>query len=744
MSPSPQAGPMQATGLGYPWADVEARWQLAWRSQASFATPTLRPGEHGVHIFAAAPFTSGHAHMGHVRSYTIADAYARFMRATGEPLLFTMGFDAFGLPAELAAITAGVHPKVWVERCAAAMREQFDAMGFSFDWERTFISSEEDMYRWSQWLFLLLFEHDMVYQKDGRVDWCPSCKTVLARSQVQEGQCWRCSSEVTLAARRQWFLRASAYVAECSEQLAGLAGWDNNSLGSQTSVLGRVKGFELDASTLDGRTLCVFLLREDSVSNAAYIGISPGHPDLEQWLPDVWVKEAVDALRTGGWVRSDRKAEEVVFVETTLQAVVPGVPRMLPVVVAPYIESRYGPTAILGVPEEDPTAAVIAGVIADRGASTVRVGAQAAKLREAVRFSAADFPVSRQRGWGTPIPLVNCNHCGTVPVSREDLPVALPDDVRFTGTANPLADDANFLTCACPRCGGPAEREAETLDCHFDALWIWIPACVPQSLRSTEMFDHAQVQCWLPVQQIIWGLDGGAYILSQRTTAKMLRDAGYLEYVPEGEPFVRALMHGMVKHEGRKMSKHLGNVVDPSELMKRVGADTVRLAILYAAAPRNGTNWTEKDIDFCHRFLKRLWSYATDARLEITSSGVSPVDVTSPHRRRIAKWCDTATQKIGRDLRDLQMHRAVRNAMLLLDRIEDFEQRVGRGGLDELDQAAIRAALRLLAQLMAPLTPHIAEELWARLGGNGLISAAPWPEGLAVATGEARERETGA
>ncbi len=735
---------MRPADLDYPWAEVEMRWRQEWHDNGSFLTPILSPGEHGVHIFAAAPFTSGHAHMGHIRSYTIADAHARFIRATGAPVLFTLGFDAFGLPAELAAIEAGVQPKAWVERCAAAMREQFDAMGFSFDWERTFISSEEDMYRWSQWLFLLLLEHDMVYQKNGRVDWCPSCKTVLARSQVQQGRCWRCGSEVTLTARKQWFLRASAYAVDCSERLAGLTEWDNNSLGSQTAILGRVEGFELDASTLDGRTLPVFMLGRESLSSAAYIGISPCHPNLEQWLPDMRVKQAVDGLRTGGWVRTDRRAEDVAFVETTLQAVVPGVPRMLPVVVAPYIESRYGPTAILGVPEEDATAAAIPRAIPHRGASTVRVGAQEANLRDAVRFSAADFPISRQRGWGAPIPLVNCERCGTVPVAYEDLPVRLPDDLRFAGAANPLAENAAFLTCACPRCGGSAEREAETLDCHFDALWIWIPACVPPAVRSMKMFDHPQVRCWLPVQQIVWGLDGGAYILSQRTAAKMLRDAGYLQYVPEGEPFVRALMHGMVKHEGRKMSKHIGNVVDPSELVKRVGADTVRLAILYSAAPRNGTNWTEKDIDFCHRFLTRLWSYATDERFEQATPGADLIDLASPHRRRLVKWCDTATQKIGRDLRELQMHRAARNAMLLLDRIEDFQRRVRGDELNELyepDQAAIRAALRLLAQLIAPLTPHIAEELWARLGGEGLVSTAPWPTGLTVPAEDAREAE---
>jgi leucyl-tRNA synthetase len=716
--------------MRYEWKEVELRWQMAWRDSQVFATPDPPDDGKGISIFAAAPFTSGSAHMGHVRSYTIADAYARFRRAYGDPVLFSMGFDAFGLPAELGALGAGVQPLQWVEECSKTMRGQFDAMGFSFDWGRTFVSSDEDMYRWSQWLFVTLLEHDMIYEKDARVDWCESCHTVLARSQVEEGRCWRCSGVVTLVNRRQWFLRASKYFMENEKQLEGLLEWDKNSLGSQRAVLGRVDGIEIEARTVDERSITVFTPDVENVSAAAFVAISPSHCELDAWIADDSIAEELKKLRSGGWLRSDRKADEVVMIDTTFQVAVPGASHMLPVIISPYVDPRFGPTAILGVPDEDVTAEVIAQRLRAQTGSPMQIAKRPVQATKAVRFSAADFPISRQRGWGAPIPLVHCDQCGVVPVPVEQLPVELPKDLEFTGAGNPLAEQAEFVACLCPTCGGDARRDSDTLDCHVDALWIWIPACVPASSRAREMFTHPQIRNWLPINQIIWGLDGGSYILSQRTTAKMLRDVGTLDYIADGEPFARALMHGMVKYDGRKMSKHLGNVVDPNELIEHVGADTVRLAVLYAAAPKNGMSWTERDVDLCHRFIKRLWRYAC-SRLPAAADkrGDLEIDTSDKLRRQLAKWCDTAIRKITRDLSELQMHRAARNVTLLLDRIEDYERRVieQRGKLTDADEIALSVALHWLLQVISPLTPHIAEELWKRAGNEPFVSIARWP-----------------
>ncbi len=724
------AKPSEANGKPYDWQAIEPRWQAAWRASATFAAPELPDGQQGIYIFAAPPFTSGSAHIGHIRSYTIADAYARFRRARGDPVLLSMGFDSFGLPSELGAIRSNMHPQQWVEDCCRRMRGQFDAMGFSFDWSRTFVSSDEDLYRWSQWLFLSLLDRDLVYQKQARIDWCDSCNTVLARSQVEDGCCWRCGNSVRLVSRLQWFLRASAYFSESDERLDALVEFDQNALGSQRAVLGKVEGVELDASTIDGLSITVFTADLTAISTAAFVAIAPSHPEVDAWILDESIKNRVEGLRSGGWTRSERKPEEVVAIPTGLHVTVPGVPRMLPVLISAYVEPRFGPSAILGIPHEDPTARAIADGLSAGALPRPRVAEGTPKARRAVRFSAADFPISRQRAWGAPIPLVHCPKCGTVPVSVDDLPVRLPKDLRITGSGNALAEHPDFSACSCPVCDGPAERDTDTLDCHVDGLWMWMPFCVPPADRSREMFTHSEFRRWVPVHQIVWGVDGGTYILSQRTMAKMLRDGGMLEHLPDGEPFVRAIMHGMVEQDGQKMSKHLGNVVDPDDLVQRVGADTVRLAALHGAAPRNAMKWTEHELEFCHKFLTRLWRYTTD-RLDLVSgvSASNEIDRSDKLRSQLAKWCTIATRKITDDLMEMQMHRAARNLIRMLARIEDYETRViqRRGALDARDSEALGIALRLLIQMVAPLTPHMAEELWAAAGNSFSVSNAPWP-----------------
>ena len=738
-----ESGTCRADGLAkasststgdYDWHGIEDRWQAVWRDRDVFKAPLLPDGSKGKYVFAACPFTSGNAHMGHIRSYSIADSYARFLRARGEPVLFSMGFDSFGLPAELGAIRNGIHPREWVDMCYRAMRDQFDRMGFSVDWERTFISSDKDMYLWSQWLFVNLLERGLVYEQEGRVDWCESCNTVLARSQVEDECCWRCGDPVQLVNNTQWFRRASAYFAENDERLDQLTGWDKNSLGAQRAVLGRSDGVELEAETIDGRSISVFASSLEAVASAAFIAASPSCPEIESWIADEETRKRIGSLRTSSLARSDRKPEQTEVVHTDIQMIVPGVPQTVPLVISPYVDTRFGSTVIVGIPEEDATARAIADGLREQVMLSMPVNKRGTVARPAVRFAAADFPISRQRAWGAPIPLVNCEACGCVPVPLEQLPVELPDDLRFTGVGNPLAEHAGFAHCCCPSCGGPARRETDTLDCHVDGVWMWMPICVPQIDRSREMFTHLEYRRWIPVHQIVWGMDGGAYILSQRTLAKMLRDYGMLEHLPDGEPFDRALMHGMVEQGGRKMSKHLGNVVEPQDLIQRVGADTVRLAALHGAAPRNGMSWSEREVAFCHRFLNRLWDYTQSHRemLELGRAG-GDIDRSDKLRRRLAKWCDVAIKKITTDMSDMQIHRAARNLILLLTRIEDFEQRVidQRGALGDEDREALGIALSWLIQMLAPLTPHIAEELWSLAGSDNLVIESAWP----VATG---------
>ena len=719
----------------YDWCRIEAKWQSTWRARDAFKLPKLRDDASGKYVFAACPFTSGSAHLGHIRSYTIADAYARFLRARGETVLFSMGFDSFGLPSELGALKNHMHPREWVDLCCNAMRAQFDEMGFSFDWERVFVSSDEDLYQWSQWLFVTLMERGLVYKSAATVDWCDSCQTVLARSQVEDDRCWRCDGAVRLVSKEQWFVRASAYFHENDRLVEGLTGWDKNALGSQRAALGRVDGIELDAITIDGRSLVVFLADADADADAresaAFVAMSPNHPSIDDWVDDGVMRERIAGLRTGSFTRSEYKPEQIAIVETDVQLIVPGVPSMLPLIVSPYVDARFGASAALGVPDDDAIAQAIAARLAPKASKlAVQSGAQPAEVRPAVRFSAADFPISRQRGWGAPVPLVHCESCGTVPVPCELLPVMLPDDLDFTGHGNPLVTHAEFVRCDCPTCGRPSRRETDTLDCHVDGVWHWMALCVPAKDRSEAMFAHRECERWLPAHQIVWGMDGGSYLLSWRMLTKMLRDDGIFTHVPNGEPFERVLMHGMVEHEGRKMSKHLGNVIDPQDLVARVGADTVRLAILHGAAPRNGMNWSEREVAFSHRFLQRLWQYSSERceMLELAGSG-DGIDCSDGLRRRLARWCDVAVEKITAEMNDMQAHRAARNLIRLLTRIEDFEQRAlgERGELEDADRESIGVAILLLVQMLAPIAPHVAEELWALSGSNLLVGEVPWP-----------------
>jgi leucyl-tRNA synthetase len=739
---------------------IEPRRQDAWRAQNAFATPDVSVDRPHKYIKPSAPFTSGNIHIGHVRSYSIGDAYARFSRAQGESVLFAFGFDSFGLPAELGAIAGKESPSAWVERCAEHMVGQLRRLGFSFDWERTFMSSEPIMYRWSQWLFLTLLDAGLVYQGTGSVDWCDTCQTTLATIQVENGTCWRCHNPVRLIQRPQWYLRISTYVEENDRRLADLAAsgiWDENALASQRFVLGRVDGVELDLQADDGTTLTVFTPHAEALAQARFVAISPKHPEVERWAGDSDTQEHLEELRSGGLERGAREAEAMPLIDTgrTLPSPTGGDP--LPVIVSPMVDGRFGATAVLGIPALDRTDAVIAerllGAQPDEPDTEEPAHTDALPTRPAVRYRANDFTISRQRSWGTPIPILYCEHCGTVPVPREQLPVILPLDLKPTGTGNPLAEREDFVKTTCPTCGGSARRETDTLDCHFDALWLWVPVCVPSSERE-QALEHIlaldDLRTWLPSERVVAGSDSGNFVFDQRTVTKALRDIGPLEFLADGEPFAGCLFHEMVIRDGRKMSKHLGNVVDPDELVAQYGADTVRMAVLFAARPQRSLNWSDGDVKRCHRFLRQLWDYS-QARFaaseravtgsganEVSADGTSaeqtsmPADKTEHLRKRLAQWCEIAVGKITEDLRELEMHSAVRNVMRLFDRIRDYEKRVlaKRGELCAEDREALIVALQTLARVLAPFAPHMAEELLlASSGADATEIDTSWPSG---------------
>jgi leucyl-tRNA synthetase len=742
---------------------IESSRQAAWRERDAFKTPALAEHQPHIYIKPSAPFTSGNVHIGHVRSYSIGDAYARFRRARGEAVLFAFGFDAFGLPAELGAIAGGESPSDWVARCAEHMTGQLQRLGFSFDWERAFMSSDPVMYRWSQWLFLELLDAGLIYRGTGNVDWCDNCQTTLASIQVEPGgTCWRCHGTVRLIELPQWYLRISAYLEENDRRLLELADsgiWDEVSLASQRYVLGRVDGVELELSerprpgvASGAAQLTVFTAHADALAEARFVLLSARHPDVEEWASEPAVHEQLEQLRSGGWERSSREAETIPVIDTGRVLAGPGA-RELPVLISPLVDSRFGVTAVLGVPSEDRTDEVIAkrlGLLAPEDAAGNRDEAAQpacapgdADARPAKRYRAFDFTISRQRSWGTPIPIVYCSECGTVPVAREQLPVVLPLKIHPTGAGNPLAELEEFVQTSCPRCGGAAQRETDTLDCHFDALWLWVPACVPPEAREEsleEIFALPDLRHWLPSERLVAGSDSGNFVFDQRIVTKALRDIGPLDFLADGEPFAGCLFHEMVISDGRKMSKHLGNVVDPDELLERYGADTVRLAVLYAARPQRSLNWSDSAVLRCHRFLTQVWEYSLaklrDAESPPDDGGApagedgEPIRDTSEHLRlKLSQWCSAAVQRTTDDMTSLEMHSAVRNVMRLLDRIKDFEKRVlaRQPELGAPDHEALLEALAVLAQLLGPFAPHLAEELWIAFGNESDGAQTPWP-----------------
>jgi leucyl-tRNA synthetase len=721
----------------YDAARIETERQAAWVDRGDYDAPAPPPdGGHGVYVKSSSPFTSGNLHMGHVRDYSIGDAYARFQRARGRSVLMGFGFDAFGLPAELAAIERQIPPADWVERCGERMLEQMKRLGLSFDYDRVFYSSDEGQYRWSQWLFLTLHEMGMIYLDDATVDWCDTCQTTLATIQVEEGgTCWRCHNEVRLIRQPTWFLKITDYLDENDANIEKLENqpWDQLALATQRYILGRTDGVELDLDGPDG-PLTVFTPHRDAAGLASFVVLSPRHPAVEQWVGEGSVRDELEQLRSGGWERSARDAKAVPVVDTGRS--IPGPDgKDLPVLVSPLVDARFGPTAALGIPAVDEADADIAarfpGRIADVDGPKTQGGleksahqpdeAEAAPpsapmpgAREVKRYRANDFSISRQRSWGTPIPIIHCPDHGPVPVPEADLPVVLPRDIKPTGEGNPLAERPDFVDVACPKCGKPAKRETDTLDCHFDALFLWVPATLPPEDRATQMFTHPESRKWLPAERLVAGGDSGGFVFDQRIVTKALRDHGEFAYMTDGEPFEGCLFHEMVIADGRKMSKHLGNVVNPDELVGEFGADTVRVAVLWAAGPAKTLNWSDAAIRFGNKFLRGLWTYAHDRFVELDYAKHDPEKAAETEfmRERLRKWCENGLERVAADTADLQMHKSIRNLTRLFERIQDFEKQLKkRGQLDRADAEALVSAILLLARALQPFAPHTAEAI---------------------------------
>ena len=770
---------------------VEEKWQGIWEAERSFhvVEEKERPKFYLLEMF---PYPSGRIHMGHVRNYSIGDVVARFKRLQGFNVLHPMGWDAFGLPAENAAIQHGTHPARWTYENIANMRTQLKRMGFSYDWQREFATCDVEYYRWEQLIFLRMFERGLAYKKSSTVNWCPDCATVLANEQVEDGCCWRCGNEVVPKELEQWFFKITDYAQELLDGTWKLPGWPEPVLTMQRNWIGRSTGCEIEFPVENSKSrIRVFTTRQDTLYGATFMSIAPEHPMVtELTVPErrAEVEEFISRVKKQDKLRrtSDEQEKEGVF--TGSYCINPATGEKIPVFLANFVLMEYGTGAVMAVPSHDqrdfefarryelPLIVVIQpqgealdpsrmdqawtgpGVMVNSGPFDGLANEDAKEKiadfleqkgigRKTVNYRLRDWGVSRQRYWGTPIPVIYCGQCGIVPVPEKDLPVVLPPDVEFSGSGgNPLAASRSFVETSCPKCGVAARRETDTFDTFVESSWYFARYASPDS--SSSPLDRSRVEYWMPVDQYIGGIEHAVmHLLYARFFTKVLRDLGMMNV---DEPFTNLLTQGMVcmetrscpKHgwlypeevaEGKcvkcgsdaaagrneKMSKSKKNVVDPDSLIARFGADTARLFSLFAAPPEKDLEWNEQGVEGCHRFLNRVWRAVCDNLHLIRGNapGEGPEDEAAALRRQTHRTIRKVTEDIdGR----FHFNTAIASIMELVNAIYAFEHK-------ERSPAVLREALEAVVRLLAPFVPHVAEELWSKLGYAGGLEKAGWP-----------------
>jgi leucyl-tRNA synthetase len=723
------------------------------------------------------PYPSGDIHVGHVRNYCITDVVARYRRMRGFNVLHPIGWDALGLPAENAAIKRGIHPEKWTRENIAQMKRQLQRLGFSYPWNREIATCDPEYYRWNQWFFLRMFERGIAYRKKAAVNWCPSCQTVLANEQAEGGECWRCHSKVEERELDQWFLRITAYQDELLDDMASLPQWPDRVLVQQRNWVGRSPGAEVDFA-VEGATvpLRVFTTRVDTIYGATFMVLAPEHPRVDELLagaPDsAAARQAIGRLR--GQDRRARLAGQVekegVF--TGRYAVNPFSGERIPIWVGNFVLMGYGTGAIMAVPAHDsrdfefarkygidvrvviqPEGRTLDGATMpesyDGPGKTVNSGpfdgldsdeairrmAEHAKEKgfgqPTVTYRLKDWLISRQRYWGTPIPVVYCDKDGALPVPDAELPVKLPPDAPFTGEGgNPLEKVPEFVNATCPRCGGPARRETDTMDTFVDSSWYFYRYLSPR--KDDGPFDPGAVRYWFPIDLYVGGIEHAIlHLVYSRFWTKMMRDLGLVTF---DEPVVRLFPQGMVHKDGEVMSKSKGNTVAPDDIVGRYGADTLRLYVLSVAAPEDPLEWSDQNILGVNRFLHKVWRLV-DRHAEALAGelrGPMPAELPPPAKALRRKVHQTI-QKVSDDVDErIKLNTAVAALMELVNEIYRLEKEVTAGPA----RAALREALETLVLLLSPFAPHVAEEMWMRLGRRFSIVDRPWPVADAEAAKE--------
>ena len=742
---------------------IETQAQAEWEAAGVFQADE-DPGREKYYCLSMFPYPSGRLHMGHVRNYTLGDVIARRERMRGRNVLQPMGWDAFGLPAENAALQHGIHPARWTEDNIATMRAQLKRLGFGYDWRRELATCDPDYYRWEQWFFIRLYEKGLVYKKTAPVNWCPHDQTVLANEQVVEGRCWRCDTPVERREIPQWFLRITAYAEELLAGLDRLEGWPEKVRVMQRNWIGRSEGVEVHFPLADepARALKVFTTRPDTLMGVTYVAVAPEHPLARAAArDDTALADFLERCKTGAVSEAALAGMEKLGMATGREVLHPVTGERLPVWVANFVLMAYGEGAVMAVPAHDqrdwefarkyhiPIKLVVVpeggpcaseqliahgaytepGRLIDSGpfsgltsaearAEVARFLADAGRGGPRTTYRLRDWGVSRQRYWGAPIPMIECPGCGTVPVPDDQLPVRLPEHVDCSGATLSLAQVPEFVNVACPRCGGAARRETDTFDTFMESSWYYARyAC----WDNREAMLDGRARYWLPVDQYVGGVEHAIlHLLYARFFHKLLRDAGL---VAGDEPFSRLLTQGMVLKDGAKMSKSKGNTVDPEALVARYGADTARLFIVFAAPPDQSLEWSDSGVEGAYRFLKRLWGFAHAQRARLAGAG-APAGADLPGPLRDARrGLHQLLRQADYDYARQQFNTVVSAVMKQLNLLQEVAGATG----PEAD-ALLREGLGILLRLLAPVAPHITHVLWRALGYGDQILAAPWPE----------------
>ena len=740
--------------------EIAKKWQKKWEDKQIFKVRE-DPKKKKFFCLEMYPYPSSTLHMGHLRNYSLGDALARYKRMQGFNVLYPMGYDAFGLPAENAAIKHGIDPEKWTLTNMDTIRQQQKEMGFSYDWDRELASLHENYYKWNQWIFLKFYEKGLTYKKKAAVNWCPSCNTVLANEQVIDGKCWRCSSDVTETFLEQWFFKITDYAEELLNEIEKLEHWPERVKIMQRNWIGKSHGVEINFKIKStDKTVSTFTTRPDTIFGVTALVFAVEHPMVLELVEGTQYEKPVKYFiaETKKRSRMERTAAETekrgIFTGKYIINPVNG--HEAPIYVADYALMEYGTGAVMVVPAHDqrdflfakkynlPIKVVITpqehelkaekmtrahedeGVLVNSGQfdgmGNIDAIEEIAEWMEknrygkrTVNYKIRDWLISRQRYWGTPIPIIYCNKCGIMPVPYEELPVKLPkpDKCKFTGQGNPLETCKEFVETKCPKCHGKARRETDTMDTFVDSSWYFLRYCSPKYEKGP--FDKEAAEYWMPVDQYIGGIEHAIlHLLYARFFTKALRDLGLATV---DEPFSRLLTQGMVIKDGAKMSKSLGNVVDPGEISSKYGPDTARLFILFAALPEKELDWSDKGVNGSFRFLNRVYNLANDNLKNISLKHYDEHKLNDKDKYVLSRM-NLAIKNVTAHIENFEFSLAIGKIMEFVDVLQKYKEK---------SKEVFGEAIKSLALMMSPFTPHLSEEIWHMIKGEGFASLQIWP-----------------